>query len=202
MPTKSTRQRILDILAVREEAAAAELSRALGLTKADIRYHLSRMIEEGIIVCSNPKQKGRRGRPARTFSLTSKSLQNNYDLLASALLTFLMEHCSEMGANNKLQLVAEQFWGNFKSEGPPGKRFVQAVNQLNQLNYQARWEAHSTGPRVIFEHCPFATLRPQHPELCRMDAHMVANFLDEQVALIESSAHLPGGICLFTVPQK
>jgi predicted ArsR family transcriptional regulator len=202
MPTKSTRQRILDILTFREEATSAELSRALALTKADIRYHLSRMVEEGLIVCSNPKQQGKRGRPARSFSLTSKSFQNNYDLLSSALLTVLIDHFSDANANKMLNLVAEQLSGDFKPGGPPGKRLVQIVNQLNLLKYQARWEAHSTGPRVIFEHCPFATLRPQHPELCRMDAHLVENFLDERVALIESSSHLPGGICLFTIPQK
>lgn len=202
MSTKSTRQRILDILAIRENADSAELSRALGVTKADIRYHLSKMVEEGIVVSSDPKQQKRRGRPARSFSLTSKSLQNNYDLLSSALLTVLIDHFSEKGAKKMLQLVAEQFCSDYKPDGPPSKRLVQVVNRLNLLNYQARWEAHSTGPRVIFEHCPFATLRPQHPELCLMDAHLIENFLDERVTLLESNSHLPGGFCLFTIAQK
>lgn len=193
---KSTRQRIVDILNNREHGTAAELSRALQVTQADVRYHLSRMIQEGLIVSSSPRRLGRRGRPARRFSLTSMVNKDNFDLLSIALLTTFLEL---NGNNNFLNQVANHIAGDFQPAGPLGQRLVQAVGQLNELNYQARWEAHADAPRIIFEHCPFAALRPQHPELCQLDANLLAIFLDESITPVESNAHLTDGYCLFLI---
>jgi predicted ArsR family transcriptional regulator len=202
MPTKSTRQRILDILSNRDNASSAEISRALAVTQADVRYHLSRMVEEGLIMPSGPKSSGRRGRPARHFSLASKSMQDNFDLLSQALLTTSLEHFSEERKNIFLHQVAKQITAEFIPAGPLGRRLVRAVDQLNRLNYQARWEAHAIAPRMIFEHCPFATLRPQFPELCLIDANLLEILLDESITQVESSAHLSDGYCLFSIGQR
>lgn len=45
MAHKSTRQRILDLLLKQDDLIAAELSRVLSVTQADVRYHLSQMVE-------------------------------------------------------------------------------------------------------------------------------------------------------------
>ena len=199
---KSTRQRIIDILANRENATAAELSRALSVTQADVRYHVSRMVEEGLIVPSNPKHSGRRGRPARNYTLASKSLQDNYELLSKALLTTCLENLLAERKEIFLHRVAKHITVGYKPAGPLGSRLVHAVDQLNQLNYQARWEAHANAPRMIFDHCPFASLRPQHPELCQLDAKILEIYLGGSITQVESSAHLSEGYCLFRIEQK
>ncbi len=202
MPVKSTRQRLLEMLSNQDQISAAELSRALSVTQADVRYHLTRMLDEGLILTAKPKHSGRRGRPARRYSLASKTTQDNYEILTSALLSSMRENNTEEEWRTFLHHIAQQIPTGFKPGGPLGGRLVQAVDQLNLLNYQARWEAHADAPRVIFDRCPFASLRPEYPELCIMDTNLLSTLLDEPVVQLHSSAHLPAGYCLFNISQK
>jgi predicted ArsR family transcriptional regulator len=66
---------------------------------------------------------------------------------------------------------------------------------LNQLHYQARWEAGAEGPRIILGQCPYAAVIGNHPELCRMDMSLLEGMLDTQV---EQRVKL-GPMCIFLV---
>jgi predicted ArsR family transcriptional regulator len=202
MAQKSTRQRILDLLSNQDQISAAEISRAISVTQADVRYHLSRMVEEGLILTAKPKHTGHRGRPARRYTLASKSRRDNFELFTRALLISVRNNTSVEESNKLLQDTAIQIAGEVEPGGPLGTRLVQAVDQLNLHNYQARWEAHANAPRVIFSRCPFASLRPEFPELCQLDAELLSNLLDEPVTQIKSNAHLSDGYCLFNISQK
>lgn len=202
MAQKSTRQRILDLLSNQDQINAAEISRAISVTQADVRYHLSRMVEEGLILIAKPKHTGHRGRPARRYTLISKLRQDNFELFTRALLISVRNTTSVEESNKLLQDTAIQIAGEVEPGGPLGTRLVQAVDQLNLHNYQARWEAHANAPRVIFDRCPFASLRPEFPELCQLDAELLSNLLDEPVTQINSNAHLSDGYCLFNISQK
>lgn len=202
MAQKSTRQRILDLLSNQDQISAAEISRAISVTQADVRYHLSRMVEEGLILTAKPKHTGHRGRPARRYTLVSKLRQDNFELFTRALLTSARNNTSVEESNKLLQDIAIQIAGEVEPGGPLGTRLVQAVDQLNLHNYQARWEAHANAPRVIFDRCPFASLRPEFPELCQLDAELLSNLLNEPVTQINSNAHLSDGYCLFNISQK
>ena len=65
--------------------------------------------------------------------------------------------------------------------GPIIRRLAQAMTRLNELHYRARWEAHAQGPRVIFEHCPYAAILEKHPELCRMDGFLLEELLGADI---------------------
>jgi len=202
MAHKSTRQRILDLLLKQDGLTAAELSRVLSVTQADVRYHLSQMVVEGLILTVKPKQSGRRGRPARRYSLASKAKRENYELLTRALINSIREKTSAQEKKLLLHDIASKIPGDYQPAGPLGRRLVQAVDQLNLQNYQARWEAHATAPRVIFDRCPFTSLRPEFPELCQLDTNLLENLLDESVIQVESNAHQPDGYCLFHISQN
>jgi len=202
MAQKSTRQRILDLLSNQDQINAAEISRVISVTQADVRYHLSRMVEEGLILIAKPKHTGHRGRPARRYTLVSKLRQDNFELFTRALLTSARNNTSVEESNKLLQDIAIQIAGEVEPGGPLGTRLVQAVDLLNLHNYQARWEAHANAPRVIFDRCPFASLRPEFPELCQLDVELLSNLLDEPVTQINSNAHLTDGYCLFNISQK
>ena len=196
---KSTRQRLLDLIKNKPGTTAAELSRALQVTQADVRHHLSNMIEEGLVITTGQDRTGRRGRPARRFSLTALALQDNFDLLSSALLTTSLEDLPPDAEATYLQRVASHLAGEVSPRGPLAQRLVQAIEQLNTLGYQARWEAHADAPRIFFVHCPFADLRPEHPELCRLDTYLIEILVGDSVTQIESKAHLADGYCMFIV---
>jgi predicted ArsR family transcriptional regulator len=196
---KSTRQRILEIIDNRPEITAADLSRAMQLSSADIRHHISTMLKEGVIVTTGHQHSGRRGRPARRFSLASSVYKDNFDLLSGALLSAWLDSRSPEQQSAILEKVAGHLTSATMITGPLSQRLVKVVNHLNELGYQSRWEAHAKAPRVIFERCPFAALRPKHPELCQIDAKQIERLASEPVTLVESNAHLEDGFCLFLV---
>ena len=196
---KATRQRLLELLKNRNMGTASELSRALGVTQADVRHHLSKMMDEGLIVTAGHQRAGRRGRPARRYALAAASLKDNFDLLAKALLTISLADLSQEELNLFLCRVAAVLVGETKLQGPLSQRLVRAIEKLNELGYVSRWEAHATAPRLILEHCPFAKLLPQHPQLCQLDACMLEILLDEPVVQIESRTENATIQCIFTV---
>jgi predicted ArsR family transcriptional regulator len=55
----------------------------------------------------------------------------------------------------------------------PAPSLTHALNSiviwLNKRGYHSRWEAAADGPRLMFLHCPYAVLLPEHPELCQVD---------------------------------
>ncbi len=196
---KTTRQRLLEIIRHKPSITAAELSRALKVTQSDVRHHLSNMLEEGLIITVGQDSRGRRGRPARKFSLTAMSFQDNFDLLSRALLTTSLEDIPPGKEKSYLQRVAIKILGEITPSGPLSQRLVEGIEKLNTLGYQARWEAHSDAPKLIFERCPFAALRPDHPELCHLDTYLIEFLLGESVSQSDSNAHLEDGYCLFLV---
>ncbi len=194
---KFTRQRLLELLENRPGVTAAELSRAMQVTQADIRHHLSKLEKEGLIITTGKQNSGRRGRPARRFSLSASAQKDNFDLLSSALLNTALENLSPGEAGAYMELVAHRIAAEQTTHGPLSQRLVQTVNQLSELGYQPRWEAHVDAPRIIFQRCPFAVLRPYHPELCQLDTSLLKILLGEPITQIESNAHLADGYCLF-----
>jgi len=205
---KSTRQRLLELLKNRNNQTAAELSRALGVTQADARYHLSKMVNEGLIVVVGQQRAGRRGRPARRYALAEAALKDNFDLLSSALLTITLADLSQEEQKSFLCRVAAALVGETDLQGPLSEtdlqgplsqRLVRAIEKLNELGYVSRWEAHATAPRLILENCPFAKLLNQHPQLCQLDACMLEILLDEPVVQIESQTDNPSNHCIYII---
>lgn len=196
---KTTRQRLLDLIRNKPGITSAELARALQVTQSDVRHHLSNMIEEGLIITTGKDNRGRRGRPARKFILSTLAFQDNFDLLSKALLTTYLQDIPPENQKVYLQRVAGNILSDVKLRGPLAQRLVEGIEKLNSLGYQSRWEAHSDAPRLIYERCPFAALRPEHPELCRLDTYLVELLLGESITQAESNAHLDNGYCLFIV---
>ncbi|TAK12889.1 MAG: ArsR family transcriptional regulator [Anaerolineae bacterium] len=195
----STRQRILDLLAERHTASAPELSRMLGVTEANVRHHLGVLARAGQVEVVGETPTGGRGRPRQRYMLTPRAQTHGLDLLSAALL-------DELGRGSKqetsLRKLADQLAAQDETpHGPPTARLNAAVERLNDLRYEAHWEAHSEGPQVILGRCPYAAIIDDHPELCRMDAHLLQNLIGEDVEQTAKFARRPEGpaVCVFAV---
>lgn len=196
---KSTRQRLLDIIKNKSNCTAAELGRALQLTQADVRHHLSNMVAEGLIVVTGTKRDGRRGRPARQFSIAAAAHRDNFNLLSSALLAASLPNLSPSGQRAYFQHVASHLAGENIPSGALAQRLVGAVEKLNELGYSARWEAHADAPHLILEHRPFASLLSQHPELIQLDVSLLEILLSESVHQIEAPNQEDDGDSIFLI---
>lgn len=64
---------------------------------------------------------------------------------------------------------------------PMNKRLALLIDKLNEMNYQAHWEAGAGGPRIVFGRCPYARVIAGHPEICRIDETMLEQALGRSV---------------------
>jgi predicted ArsR family transcriptional regulator len=78
-------------------------------------------------------------------------------------------------------------------------RLFHAVQRLNQIHYQARWEARSSAPRLIFSNCPYLEISETMPVICEIDAALIQELTGLPASLKEKLAHdSRGGIfCSF-----
>lgn len=197
----NTRQRLIEYLRSHAAASAADLARALGLTAADVRHHLSLLTAEGLVEPAGQRRGPGAGRPERTFRLGRLAQGDSLDRLAAALLDGLSDDERE----EELRAVASRLAGALAPAGlPPARRLAALVERLNQLKYRARWEAHGEGPRVILGNCPYAAIIADHPELCRMDALLLQAHLGAPAHLrLRREPDASGEVhCLFAIESN
>lgn len=189
---ESTAQMILKYLNQHLSATAAELSEALSITRADVRYHLAKLKKSGLIEVHSVERK-HPGRPERRFQLCTSTKPHNYPQLLIAILSNASSH--------QWVLSAPKIFLDSPFSGPMPLRLNQCVNWLNQHNYQASWIAGQKGPIIRFRNCPYASLLPDHCILCDMDRSILEYALSAQVLtkslFYSSDFKFPG--CVFEV---
>jgi len=187
----TTRHKVLAYLKKTRASSAREIARALKMSAPNVRHHLAVLCSDGRVEFVAVNNREGRGRPEKLYSLSQAALGDNLPALANALLT-------EAGSRLKIEAIASRILDVSQFANlPVTKRLALLIEKLNEMNYQARWEAGSEGPRVIFGRCPYAKVIADHPELCKMDGVMLEMSLARPIAQYtknESGAH---GFCPF-----
>ena len=190
----TTRQKILDYLKRNRTVSSREIAHALRMTPANARYHLGILAADGRVELINQRQVGR-GRPEKVYQLSGTLVGNNLSALADALLV-------EAGDGLRMEAVGKRLAEERSVEGHSlMRRLAFTVERLNEMHYQARWEAGAEGPRIVLGHCPYASVIGKHPELCQMDSALLEEFLGgqvQQVAKLERGAG-ETTFCLFLI---
>jgi predicted ArsR family transcriptional regulator len=203
---KTSRQKILDYFQLRKIATVEDLSRVLHFTRANIRHHLQQLVSEGVVVGIGKRPAGGRGRPQALYALKVQVVSHNFDNLTGAALQILKKYEGRSTeTTTPTRELASALASKGKIEGTnPSKKLLQGVKLLNEMNYQARWEAHDEGPRVIFNHCPYFSIIQEHPELCEMDAYLLEELLGVSASLKACLAPGPSGLphCVFTLKKE
>lgn len=197
----STRERILAYFQENRVVTVQALSQAWGLTRADIRYHLKALQDEQVIerIPHDSTIASRRGRPEQTYRMTTSAIPDNFPSLCSALLDTLFN--GQAGHEDELTLhaITRQLAKNFITTANPPQRLNQAIVFLNQQGYRARWEAHASGPQILLRNCPYAAILSNHPELCKLDRHLL-EYLTQANLNQTTQINLVGGkplACIF-----
>jgi predicted ArsR family transcriptional regulator len=196
----NARQRILSYITEKKSATVEELSMVFKVTPANIRHHLSILIEQGSVNIIGLKPAALKGRPSQIYSAAQQINQNNLDQLIEVLLSYAEKN---MGYNHKDHLLKDIACGLVAKFPPdtnnPTRRLYSSIRALNRMNYQAHWEAHGEHPRIMLGHCPYSVLVDRHPEICRMDEFMLQALLDSPVEQIEKLTGTAKGLsqCVF-----
>ena len=199
---KTARQRVLEFIRTRRVVRVAELSHALKMTPANARHHLAILQEQGLVRLIGEEQAAGKGRPANIYSLTEFVDRHNLDRLTGSMLDELLSGSSHQEQEQLLLSLAQRVLGTRGSDEPkpgttPARSFTQAIYQtvqrLNEMKYQARWEARADAPHLILGHCPYAAIIADHPELCQMDAQMLEIMLQRPVTQTGKLLSAPQG---------
>ncbi len=202
MTVTTSRQRVLAYLQKHRTATAAEVARDLGMTPANARHHLGRLLADGRIQVIDRRRTSRRGRPEKVYALAAHQLGDNLSGLSAAALRQL--EALSPSPQALVQGLAAQLLADVQPSGGLTPRLNALVDWLNQRHYHARWEAHADGPRILFSHCPYRALLDDWPAVCQLDVELLAAFLGREVvqtARLESSGRgLPQ--CVFLVRPR
>jgi predicted ArsR family transcriptional regulator len=202
MPKINSRQKILNYLRKQGTATSPELARVLRVTPANIRHHLGRLLADGLVDVDGVRVERQRGRPQKNYRLSRLAQGDNLAALADGLLAEFIETLPDAEKAQALRRLA----GRIMPAPPEGpmplvRRLGIVVEALSRTHYQAHWEAHAAGPRLIFGQCPYASVIDSHPALCLMDKAMLeVQFTNpvEQLAKLERNERgLP--ICVFAL---
>lgn len=189
----TARQKVLAYLTKNRTASAREISRALKMSAATVRHHLRLLTSDGRLEMSFVRGREGRGRPEKVYSLPRAALGDNLSALGDAVL-------AEAGLSVRMEALARRLAGesHFASQ-PLAKRLNLTVEKLSAMNYHARWEAGSQGPRLIFGHCPYAAIIEKHPELCKMDEELLNELMGDSAAQLFKIGKEGSSVCVFAL---
>ncbi len=212
LPMKTSRQKVLDYIQAHSVTSAKDISQALKMTQANARHHIHILLSQGLLEKAGERQQLGKGRPMQLYRLSQQALGDNLHLLLHATLLLLSEQLGEKEYETTLEKIAcyiaetgtKNPTGTSFSSLPLSRRLVAAIELLNQLNYQARWEAHHNGPHILLGRCPYQKILPLHPELCRIDLYLLEQITNSQMLQIEKLSKDASGatFCSFHLQSK
>jgi predicted ArsR family transcriptional regulator len=185
-----TRERVADLLLRAGGATAADLGASLGLSPAAVRRHLDAMLADGTVAESDAPLTGRRGRPAKTFSITEagrEAFPHSYDALAASALRFL----ADTGGEDVVRRFAdarvaelEQRYADVAA-APVDERPERLAQALSRDGYAAT----AAPGEVCQHHCPVQHVAEEFPQLCEAETAFFARLLGTPVRRLTTIAH-------------
>ncbi len=184
-----------------------QIGKALDMSAATVRHHLSILQADGRIVAEGAAGRGKRGRPEKMYRLSDRMAGENFGVLSDIALEAWPGGLPTAEREAVIRSMAEGLAGRvgtIDKNLPAPKQVVQLIAGLNKLHYQARWEAGAEGPRLLFGHCPYAAIVERHPELCAMDASLLSAEMSADVQQLAKIERRPGGAsqCVFAVRRR
>jgi predicted ArsR family transcriptional regulator len=189
----TARQKVLAYFYKTRIASTREISRALKMSTATVRHHLRVLSADGRLEPVSGRGRDTKGRPEKIYSLPRAALGDNLAALSDALL---MEPGSQVSMAALAERIVEET--SFVHQ-PLAKRLNLTIEKLNQMNYHAHWEAGPEGPRILFGHCPYASIIEKHPELCQMDQAMLKKLMGQPALQILRTGIEGSTVCVFAI---
>lgn len=201
---QSTRRHILEYLGQHQSATALEMSRAFGMTAANIRHHLNELLEERQITRVRSSAASGRGRPEIPYALNEINNNPTIRHLTKSLLALISSPSLSKFPATRIKKGAQLMMGKGKKGSSLSQRLVESVQRFEELGYKAAWEATSQGPQVVFNQCPYADIIEEHPELCHLDKAGLDHLLGEKVSQTRKLAINSKGLphCTFALKSS
>jgi len=159
----NTSTRIRHYLQTKESATVMQLCRALGLTKADIHYHMRLLLKEGVIDLLPESYQAGAGRPARQYKLIKPAPETLSRLIINLLLDFLNQNKNaQINSQTLADFIAAGILAqccHFKDQcASSAIRLTRIITELSKYGIHLRWLACKEGPEIHLEQEYLSTL--------------------------------------------
>jgi predicted ArsR family transcriptional regulator len=178
---EETHQQILNILQKKSSVTLNTLVRELDLAVATVRYHLTVLERDRLVVSEKVRQKV--GRPYWVYSLSQQGQETfpkKYHRLSSFILTEVKAELGSDGLNTLLRRIAQRRLAE-RALDLAGKSLEEQleilVTVLGEEGFAVTWE-HVGGKYLVTHHtCPYQSVVLQHPEVCQVDAELISGVM-------------------------
>nr|BAL58058.1 transcriptional regulator, TrmB [uncultured Chloroflexota bacterium] len=178
---KSTRERILQILARHPRQTINELAEAVGINPISVRHHLNMLQMEGLI--ASEEERHGVGRPRLVYFLTEKGRERfpgSYLRLMTRLLTQMKETMPAPMVNALFSQIAEELAQEYQEElanMSMEERLELVKELLSQEGFTVEWERTGDEYKIHEITCPYYHIGVNHPEVCTIDQALISKML-------------------------
>ncbi len=191
----TTRQVILETLSTNGPLPLKDLARTARQSKLALRYHLTRLMDEGLIVSQDTVHQGVVGRPELLYALADdghERLPKQYHQLAEELVEEIIETLGPKQARVLLRRagrhVAESATPLRRGAGIEA-RVNRAAAFLSERGYFARVEKADGDLMLRVCNCPYRRVAREHREVCEMDLALVDALVDAPMKMTQCLAN-------------
>ena len=203
-----TRTRVAKIILEHGAQTAVALAEHLHLTPAAVRRHLDAMVADGMLVASEERPRGPRGRgrPAKVFQLTDaghEEFHQAYDDLALSALRYIRDTAGDQAVAEFAKLLVGRLESRYRevaqtsADGPGTSALAEA---LSEDGYAASVAPARLGEQLCQHHCPVAHVAEQFPQLCEAETEVFARILGRHVQRLATIAQ-GDRVCTTHVPR-
>jgi predicted ArsR family transcriptional regulator len=178
------RQVVLEILSQQGPLPLDAIARATRRTVLSLRYHLTYLEREQLIVQQDVERRGHVGRPQTLYALADKAhehLPKQYNALAAQLLDEISDALGEKETRGLLRRAGRRI----AASAPPVRagasvetRLNRTVKFMSERGYMARWEKTNSDFLLTVCNCPYRQVAQAHRQVCDMDHAMIATLVD------------------------
>jgi iron-sulfur cluster biosynthesis transcriptional regulator SufR len=204
---QETRRRILQLLKLKGEMTADELSQALKITSMGVRRHLTMLERDGLIRYETA-QRGM-GRPSYLYSLTplgDERFPRTYAQLANSLLEAIQALQGEVGIERIFEKRTEWLESQYRAR-LAGKDLEGRVAELARIRteegYMADWEKRDVDTYLLYEHnCAICQVASRCSSACSYELELFRRVLAD--AKVDRETHIIKGdrMCTYVIRRK
>jgi predicted ArsR family transcriptional regulator len=181
-----------------------QAAEGVGLPRHTVKFHLDRLVDDGLLETEYRRLSGRRGpgagRPAKLYRRAARQIdvslpERHYDL-AGRILARAVETAAEAGTPVRTAVDEAADTQGRRLAAASGSAPLEDV--LTDLGYEPR----ATGDDVVLANCPFHALAQSHTALvCGLNLGMLTALVDERGEHVAASLDpAPGRCCVVLRP--
>jgi predicted ArsR family transcriptional regulator len=178
---KSTRERVLQTLLLRERCTINELAEAVDINAISVRHHITRLEADRLV--GSAEERHGVGRPRRQYFLTEEGRERfptRYLRLTLRLLDQLKGTLPQPMVSRLFAQMAENLAAGYENEldGLPMEERLNIVTHLlTGEGFTVDWVKQGDTYQIRESNCPYFHIGQNHPEVCSVDQTLISTVL-------------------------